>query len=47
MMRKIISTISAVLVMLAASSTFTTISKSAEFFYNRNRWPNWSLFPNG
>jgi len=44
MMKKLISMISAALVMFAASSTFTTIAKSAEFFYNRNRRTNWGLF---
>ena len=46
-MRKLISMISAALVMFAASSTFTTIAKSAEFFTIGTGGPTGVYFQTG
>ena len=46
-MRKLISMISAALVMFAASSTFTTIAKSAEFFTIGTGGPTGVYFETG
>ena len=45
-MKKIMSLISAVLVMFAFSSPITSIAKSAEFFTIGTGWTYWSIFPN-
>ena len=47
MMKKLISMISAILVMFAASSTFTTIAKSAEFFTIGTGGPTGVYFQTG